>query len=140
MHGRPYDGYRYDDDARAGTIAIQESVAVAHFEQLVKTLTTMEVPLSRCGWLLAEAARRVAIDSARLGEEHRQLRAARWKSIDAEAMDDVEVKGEARRLRGEGVPVAQLRRRLLARFGPDRVPSETVIRRRWLSYPRVRRP
>lgn len=139
LHGRWFDRRRFDEDKRPGTIAIQESVAIDHFDRLVQTLARMNVPLERCGWLLAEAARRVAIDSARHGKYIRQKRAAEWKSKDARALDDPEVKAEAERLAGEGVPIARLRRRLLAKFGPDRVPSETVIRRRWLTYVRYLR-
>jgi hypothetical protein len=132
LHGRAYDGKRYDEDKRPGTIALQESTAVAHFDRLVSTLVKLDIPLARCGWLLAEAARRVAIDSAQLAEEHRQGRAARWKTVDAEARDDAEVKAEAQRLYAEGVPVAHIRRRLTARYGSKRVPSIVVLRRRWL--------
>lgn len=138
VHCRPFDGRRFDEDRRPGTIAIQESAAVAHFEKLVERLAELKVPLKECGWLLAEAARRVAIDSHRLGTHVRQMRAATLKSEDAQAQDDAEVKKEAVRLRSEGVPVALLRRRLLAKFGPARVPSEKVIRSRWLRYVPVR--
>ena len=137
VHGRRFDplwGIERDEDRRIGTLAIQESMAVLHFDRLVEKLASLDVPLSRCGWLLAEAARRVAIDSHRLSAYVRQKRAARWKTEDAQAQDDPEVKKEAVRLKTEGVPVAKIRRRLLARFGPDRVPSERVLRTRWLLY------
>ncbi len=144
VHGRPFDG-RWDygercEDKRPGTIAVQEGISVAHFERLIGRLIEWGVPLERCGWLLAEGARRVAVESLWIGKHLRQKRAAMWKSYDARAQDVPEVVNEAVRLAREGVPVAHVRRRLLARFGPDKVPSETVIRRRWLRYVRVPRP
>jgi hypothetical protein len=143
IHGRPFDWYwdfgeRYEDK-RPGTIAVQESMAVFHFERLVKRLIEMDVPLQRCGWLLAEAARRVAVESLWIAKHLRQKRAAKRKSHDARAQDIPEVVREAERLAQEGVPVAQIRRRLLAKFGPDKVPSERVIRSRWLRHVRIPR-
>jgi len=147
LHGRRFD-WRWDfgergEDKRPGTIAVQEGMAVLHFQRLVQRLVELEIPLDRCGWLLAEAARRVAVESLWIGKHLRQKRAAQWKSNDARAQDVPEVVQEAERLAREGVPVAHLRRRLLAKFvpkfGPDSVPSERVIRTRWLRYVRDRR-
>ncbi len=143
LHGRPFDWRWYSgerrQDKRPGTIAVQESMAVYHFERLVTRLVQLDLPLEKSGWLLAEAARRVAVESFWIGKNLRQKRAAKWRTFDAHAQDVPEVVEEAVRLASEGVPVARLRRRLLAKFGPDSVPSERVIRTRWLRYIRIKR-